>query len=179
MLHNSEYHALSQMCKEFKEAMNAFLNNNETYNRVQNYIKLANDNLDVFYKAVCEQNNYYLRYKLRSVEFNKESLINRNLYEIRLCFINDKGNYDSTCFGVDTLIIFLADAGLVKDELYYVRGKGFHSGYLSIEENGTRLWSNYKQLFRKDEIDSLIKSIPNYIIYDVRDSHHNTIYANE
>lgn len=179
MLHNSEYHALHQMCREFKEAMNTFLENNETYQRVQGYIKLANDNLDVFYKAICERNLNYLRYKLRRIEFNKESLINRNLYEIKLSFINDRGNYDSVCFGVDTLIIFLADAGLIKDELYYVRGLGFHSGYLSIDENDTRLWGDYKQLFRKDEIDELIKTIPDYILYEVCDSHHTTIYANK
>lgn len=179
MLHNSESHAFSQMCREFKEAMQAFLENNETYQRVQGYIKLANDNLDTFYQAICKQNNYYLKYKLRNVELHKESLINRNLYEIRLCFINDKGQYDSVCFGVDILIIYLSKAELIKDELYYIHGKGFHSGYLSIEENGTRLWGDYTQWFRKDEIDSLIKSIPDYIIYEVCDSHHNTIYANE
>lgn len=115
-LSNKEYHAFSQMCREFKEAMDSFLNSNEVYLRVQNYIKLANDNLDKFYEAICEQNSNYIDYKLRSVELHKESLINRNLYEIKLYFINDRGNYDSTCFGVDTLIIFLADAGLVKDE---------------------------------------------------------------
>jgi hypothetical protein len=115
-LSNNEYHAFSQMCREFKEAMDSFLATNEVYLRVQNYIKLANDNLDKFYEAICDRNCNYLHYKLRSVELHKESLINRNLYEIKLYFINDRGNYDSTCFGVDTLIIFLSDAGLVKDE---------------------------------------------------------------
>lgn len=54
-LSNKEYHAFSQMCREFKEAMESFLATNEVYLRVQNYIKLANDNLDKFYEAICDR----------------------------------------------------------------------------------------------------------------------------
>lgn len=178
-LPNHEYHAFSQMCREFKEAMDSFLANNAVYIRVQKYIKLANDNLDAFYNAICEQNSNYTDYKLRRVELKKESLINRVLCEIQLYFINDRGEYDSTCFGVDTLVFFLVKANLIKDELYYVHGKGFCSGYLSIKNDGTRLWGSYKQLFCKDEIDQLIKAIPNYIIYEICDENHNAIYVNK
>lgn len=64
-------------------------------------------------------------------------------------------------------------------QFYYIHGKGFHAGYLSIQEDGTRLWGTHLQMFSKAEIDKLIQQIPNYILYDVRDSQHNIIYAND
>ena len=69
---------------------------------------------------------------------------------------------------------------MTTDKLYYVHGRGFHAGYLSIKDNGARLWGDYKQLFTEDEINKLIQSIPNYIIYSVYDAaNHKIIYNNE
>ena len=116
MLHNKEYHALSQMHKEFKALVNQFLENNATYQRVQGYIQLANDNLNKLYTVICESNSNYKNYELIKVSFRKEYLINNCQYEILLSFTNDGGERDSTAFGVDTLIIFLSRAGLVNDE---------------------------------------------------------------
>ena len=115
-LHNNESHAFSQMCGELSKIIKDFLDNNETYKRIQEYIKLANDNLDAFHKGICQFNSNYEHYKLLDVSLNRETLINRCVYEIRLYFRNDRGDRDSTCFGVDSFIIFLDRAGLVKDE---------------------------------------------------------------
>lgn len=177
-LHNTESYAMSDLMREVKEIVNTYLSNNETFARVQGYIKVANDNLAQVEKQIKRNNLFYEHCSLKSFSFDKSSLLTSS-YEIELYFKNQHNEGKFAHFGVDTLIILLAECGLIKDELYYIRGKGFHSGYLSIQDDGTRLWGDYKQLFRKDEIDSLIKSIPNYIIYDVRDESHNTIYANE
>lgn len=67
-----------------------------------------------------------------------------------------------------------------ENKLYYIYGRGFHAGYLSIGSNNTRLWGEVKQLFSKSEIDKLIQSIPKYIIYSVCDNiTHKSIYYNE
>jgi len=116
MLHNNEYHAFNKMCNELSKIIKDFLANNETHQRIQGYIKLANDNLDAFHKGICQFNSNYENYKLLDVSLNRETLINRCVYEIRLSFRNDRGDSDSTCFGVDSFIIFLDRAGLVKDE---------------------------------------------------------------
>lgn len=115
-LHNQEDHALSQMQREFKALVKQFLETNATHQRVQNYLDLANNNLDKLHTAICSANSNYKNYKLIKVSFRKEYLINNCQYEIELFFTNDRGERDSTSFGIDTFIIFLSRAGLVKDD---------------------------------------------------------------
>lgn len=59
---------------------------------------------------------------------------------------------------------------------YYVHGRGFFAGYLSITPEGKRLWSDKIQYFNSI---SEIPEIPSYILYEILDENHNLIYSND
>lgn len=52
--------------------------------------------------------------------------------------------------------------------MYYIYGRGFHNGYLRIEDN-KRIWGDEIQWFTFEEIQKIISEIPNYIMFDVVD----------
>jgi hypothetical protein len=52
--------------------------------------------------------------------------------------------------------------------MYYICGRGFHNGYLRIEDN-KRIWGHEIQWFTFEEIQKIISEIPNYIMFDVID----------
>ena len=58
---------------------------------------------------------------------------------------------------------------------YYIHGRGFFAGYLSITPEGKRLWSDKIQYFTRSEIPE----IPSYILYEILDENHNLIYSND
>ena len=57
---------------------------------------------------------------------------------------------------------------IIPEVMYCIRGKGFHNGYLRIE-NGKRIWGHEIQWFTFDELQKIISDIPNYIMFDVID----------
>jgi len=58
---------------------------------------------------------------------------------------------------------------------YYVHGRGFFTGFLSITPEGKRLWSSKIQYFNSI---SEIPEIPSYIPYRILDENHNLIWTN-
>lgn len=177
MLHNTEYHAMGNLTREVKEMVKNYLANNETFARVQGYIKLANDNLERVEQQVKKNNLFYEHCTFKDFSFDMGSLLTSS-YEIELYFKNQHGEGKFSHFGVDTLIILLDECGLLEDTSYYVLGQGFHAGYLSIEKDGTRVWSNYRQTFRQDEVEELIKVLPKYIKYTVYNHRNEIVYQN-
>ena len=61
-------------------------------------------------------------------------------------------------------------------KIYYVRGLGFHNGFLSIKDN-KRVWGMEKQLFSEQEISHI--QIPQYIAYEIKTIDGITVYRNE
>lgn len=58
---------------------------------------------------------------------------------------------------------------------YYVHGRGFFAGYLSITPEGKRLWSSKIQYFNSI---AEIPEIPSYIPYEILDENHHLIWSN-
>lgn len=113
-LHNTEYHNFCEEKRNFTKVVDEFLKSSETFQRIFGYIELCNKNLDVLQKSIASTNSYYNNCTFNKVCFNKSSLLNSN-YECELKFTTPQGKVDWTSFGIDTLIIILADAGLIED----------------------------------------------------------------
>lgn len=114
MLHNIEYHAMCDLTNEVKEIVKNYLANNETFARVQGYIKLANDNLYQVEKQIKQNNLFYEDCTLKNFSFDKSSLLTSS-YEIELYFKDKNNNGKFAHFGVDTLIMLLAECELIED----------------------------------------------------------------
>lgn len=114
MLHNREYHALCDLNREIQEIVKNYLSNNETFARVQSYIKLANDNLSQLEKQIKQNNLFYEGCTIKSFSFNMSSFLTSS-YEINLYFKNKNNEGKFAHFGVDTLIMLLAECGLIED----------------------------------------------------------------
>lgn len=65
-------------------------------------------------------------------------------------------------------ITILSEDMIIPTPKYYIRGRGFHNGYLRIEDN-KRIWGHEIQWFTFEEIQKIISEIPNYIMFDVID----------
>lgn len=113
-LHNTEYHSISKLKHEVQEIVNNYLSNNETFARVQQYIKLANDNLAKMEKQIKRNNHFYNGCSLKEFSFDKSSLLTFS-YEIKLYYKNQFDEGKSVRFGVDTLIMALAECNLIED----------------------------------------------------------------
>lgn len=57
---------------------------------------------------------------------------------------------------------------IIPTPMYYIRGRGFHNGYLRIEGD-KRIWGHEIQWFTFEEIQKIISEIPNHIMFDVID----------
>lgn len=114
MLHNTEYHAMCDLTREVKEIVKTYLSNNETFARVQGYIKLANDNLCKVEEQIKRNNLFYEHCTLKGFSFDKSSLLTSS-YEIELYFKNQHDEGKFAHFGIDTLIMLLAECGLIED----------------------------------------------------------------
>ena len=112
-LHNYEYHRFNDMSREVKKLIKEYLLTNEFYQRLTNYIKLANDNLDKFHKTICNRNSYYCNCELKEVSFNKESLLTSG-YEICIWYKNKDGGH-TQLIDISSFIIFLAESNLIED----------------------------------------------------------------
>lgn len=113
-LHNTEYHAMCDLAREVRAMVKNHLANNETFARVQSYIKLANTNLAIVEKQVKKNNLFYANCTFKGFSFDMSSLLTSS-YEIELYFKNqyDEGKFSH--FGVDVLIMLLAECGLLED----------------------------------------------------------------
>lgn len=115
MLHNKEYHAMCDLFRQCKTAVEQVLQNSEIYQRTQGYLKLANDNIEAVAKQIKRNNLFYEGAHSFEFYFNKGSLITSS-YEITLSFRDKHNNYQSTSIGIDSFIILLDECGLLKDE---------------------------------------------------------------
>lgn len=114
MLHNREYHAMCNLFRQCKAAVEQVLQNSEIYQRTQSYLKLANDNIEIVEKQIKRNNLFYEGTHSFNFYFNKGSLITSS-YEIILSFRDEHNNYQSTSIGIDSFIILLDECGLIKD----------------------------------------------------------------
>jgi len=113
-LHNTEYHAMSNLTRDVKEMVKNYLANNETFARVQGYIKLANDNLARVEQQVKKNNLFYEHCTFKGFSFDMSSLLTSS-YEIELYFKNKHNDGKFAHFGVDSLIMLLAECELLED----------------------------------------------------------------
>ena len=105
------------MCDLFyqcKAAVEQVLQNSEIYQRTQDYLKLANDNIEIVAKQIKKNNHFYEGTHSFKFYFNKGSLITSS-YEITLSYKDNRDNYHSTSIGIDSFIILLDESGLLKD----------------------------------------------------------------
>lgn len=114
MLHNREYHAMCDLFRQCKAAVEQVLQDSEIYQRTQDYLKLANDNIGIVEKQIKRNNQFYEGAHSFKFYFNKGSLITSS-YEITLSFRDEHNDYHSTSIGIDSFIILLDECGLLKD----------------------------------------------------------------
>jgi hypothetical protein len=105
---------MCNLTREVKKIVDNYLSNDETFARVQGYIKLANDNLPQVENQIKRNNAYYKDYTLKGFSFDKSSLLTSS-YEIELYFEDVNNNGKFAHFGVDTLIMLLAECSLIED----------------------------------------------------------------
>lgn len=114
MLHNEEYHAMCDLFRQCKIAVEQVLQNSEIYQRTQGYLKLANDNIEIVEKQIKRNNHFYEGTHSFKFYFNKGSLITSS-YEITLSYRDNRNDYHSTSIGIDSFIILLDECKLLKD----------------------------------------------------------------
>jgi hypothetical protein len=114
MLHNREYHAMCELFQQCGTAIEQVLLKSDIYQRTQNYLKLANDNIGVVEKQIKRNNHFYEGTHSFKFYFNRGSLITSS-YEITLSFRDEHNDYHSTSIGIDSFIILLDECGLLKD----------------------------------------------------------------
>lgn len=114
MLHNKEYHAMCDLFRQCRTAVEQVLQNSDIYQRTQGYLKLANDNIEIVTKQIKRNNHFYEGTHSYKFYFNKGSLITSS-YEITLSYRDNYDDYHSTSIGIDSFIILLDECGLLKD----------------------------------------------------------------
>ena len=114
MLHNREYHEMCNLFHQCKTAVDQVLQNSDIYQRTQNYLKLANDNIETVAKQIKRNNHFYEGTHSFKFYFNKGSLITSS-YEITLSYKDNRDDYHSTSIGIDSFIILLDECGILKD----------------------------------------------------------------
>jgi hypothetical protein len=114
MLHNKEYHAICELFRQCRKAVDEVLAKSDIYQRTQSYLKLANDNIETVAKQIKRNNHFYEGTHSFKFYFNKGSLITSS-YEITLSYRDNRDDYHSTSIGIDSFIILLDECGLLKD----------------------------------------------------------------
>jgi hypothetical protein len=116
MLHNKEYHAICELFRQCRKAIDEVLSKSDIYKRTQGYINLANDNIEVVEKQIKRNNHFYEGTHSFKFYFDKGSLIT-SFYEIALSYRDARDNYRHTSLGIDSFIILLDECGLIKDNI--------------------------------------------------------------
>lgn len=113
-LYNNEYQAIYELKREVRELVKSYLTHNETFARLQNYIELANTNIEKVGEQIKANNLYYEDCTFVSFSFDKASLITPASYEMTLHY--KQGNEDKFAhFGVDSFLLTLIECGLLED----------------------------------------------------------------
>ena len=111
LLHNLEYHAMCDLRKTIRNAVEEILMSSEVYQRVKDYIEIARDNSELLAKHIRENNSLcYDGITQVHVGFDTESL---NIY---ILTYRGKSFHKRVNIDVDTLIILLAECGLIEDK---------------------------------------------------------------
>jgi len=113
-LHYSENHELYALKAEVRDAVNKLLENSPIYQRIESYLKLANDNIEKVSNQIKHNNYWYEEANNFKFNFDKTAFLHSG-YEIELSYKIDN-RYKSTKIGLDSFIILLSECGLVKDE---------------------------------------------------------------
>lgn len=115
-LHNDEYYAMINLRKTIKESVEETLKSSEVYQRIQGYIKLANDNSELVAKRIEYNNSLCYEGITRvNVSFNMASLLT-SAYEVHISTYKGENFHDGVNIGIDSFIILLSECHLLKDE---------------------------------------------------------------
>lgn len=112
-LYNDEYNAIYDFKRAVRALVNDYLEQNETFARLQGYIQLANDNIEKVGKQIQQNNLYYEDCTFVKFSFNKTSLL-ASSYEMTLHYKQGCENR-YTHFGADSFILLLIECGLLND----------------------------------------------------------------
>lgn len=96
-----------------RELINNYLEQNETFARLQGYIQLANDNIDIVGKQIQQNNLLYEDCTFVKFSFNKTSFV-AHVYEMTLHYKQGREDRYSH-FGVDSFLLLLIECGLLVD----------------------------------------------------------------
>ena len=111
LLHNAEYYEMCSLRKYIDYTVKQLLEASEIYQRVKNYVEIARNNSELLAKHIRENNSLcYDGITQVHVGFDTESL---NIYILTYC---GKSFHKRVNIDVDTLIILLAECGLIEDK---------------------------------------------------------------
>ena len=112
-LYKTEYSAIYDLKRAVRKMVNDYLAQDETFARLQNYIELANTNIEKVGEQIKANNLYYEDCTFVGFSFNKASLLTSG-YEMTLH--HKIGNEDKFAhFGVDSFLLVLIECGLLSD----------------------------------------------------------------
>lgn len=112
-LYNTEYNAIYDFKRAVRKMVNDYLAQDETFARLQNYIELANTNIEKVGEQIKANNLYYEDCTFVSFSFDKSSLLTPS-YEMTLHY--KQGREDKySHFGVDSFLLILIECGLLAD----------------------------------------------------------------
>ena len=112
-LYQTEYNAIYDFKRAVRKLVNDYLAQDETFARLQNYIELANTNIDKVGEQIKANNLYYEDCTFVNFAFDKSSLLTPS-YEMTLRY--KQGNEDKFAhFGVDSFLLILIECGLLED----------------------------------------------------------------
>lgn len=112
-LYNTEYNAIYDFKRAVRKLVNDYLAQDETFARLQNYIELANTNIEKVGEQIKANNLYYEDCTFVKFSFDKSSLLTSG-YEMTLHY--KQYNEDKFAhFGVDSFLLTLIECGLLND----------------------------------------------------------------
>lgn len=112
-LYNTEYNAIYDFKRAVRKMVNDYLAQDETFARLQNYIELANTNIEKVGEQIKANNLYYEDCTFVNFAFDKSSLLTPS-YEMTLRY--KQGHEDKFAhFGVDSFLLILIECGLLDD----------------------------------------------------------------
>lgn len=112
-LYNDEYNAMYEFKRAVRALVNNYLAQNETFARLQNYIELANTNIEKVGEQIKANNLYYEDCTFVGFSFDKASLLTP-VYEMTLHYKQGNEHKSSPC-GVDSFLLILIECGLLED----------------------------------------------------------------
>lgn len=112
--YNDEYTAMCALKLAVRKMVNDYLAQDETFARLQNYIELANTNIEKVGEQIKANNLYYEDCTFVGFSFVRASLLTSTAYEMSLHY--KQGREDKySHFGVDSFLLLLIECGLLED----------------------------------------------------------------